>query len=70
MLDRTAERLDVTPSRLVANAGYGSAGMVGWLVDESGIEPHVKVFDKSERADGTLSRSDFAFDAERDLYLL
>jgi hypothetical protein len=64
MLDRTAERLDVTPSRLVADAGYGSADMVGWLVDERGIEPHVKVFDKSERKDGTFSRSDFAYDAE------
>src|SRR5215472_5425936 len=46
MLDRTAERLDVTPSRLVADAGYGSADMVGWLVDERGIEPHVKLMDK------------------------
>jgi hypothetical protein len=43
--------------------------MLGWLVDERGIEPHVKVFDKSERTDGTFSRSDFAFDAERDLYV-
>ena len=56
MLDRTAERLDVTPSRLVADAGYGSADMVGWLVDERGIEPHVKLMDKSERSDGTFSR--------------
>ena len=40
--------------------------MLGWLVDERGIEPHVKVFDKSERADGTFSRSDFAYDAEAD----
>ena len=38
-------------------------------MDERGIEPHVKVFDKSERTDGTFSRSDFAFDAERDLYV-
>jgi hypothetical protein len=28
MLDRTAEQFDVTPSRLVADAGYGSAEMV------------------------------------------
>jgi len=56
MLDRTAERLDVTPSRPVADAGYGSADMVGWLVDERGIEPHVKLMDKSERSDGTFSR--------------
>jgi hypothetical protein len=62
MLDRTAERLDLTPSRLVADAGYGSAEMVGWLVDERGIEPHVKLMDKSERSDGTFSRSDFIYD--------
>ena len=40
MLDRTAEYFDVAPSRLVANGGYGSTEMVGWLVDERGIEPH------------------------------
>jgi Transposase DDE domain len=56
MLDRTAEQFDVTPSRLVADGGYGSAEMVGWLVDERGIEPHVNLIDKSERTDGTFSR--------------
>jgi hypothetical protein len=40
-----------------------SAEMLGWLVDERGIEPHVKVFDKSERSDGTFSRGDFTYDA-------
>jgi hypothetical protein len=29
----------------------------------------VKVFDKSERTDGTFSRADFAYDAECDLYV-
>jgi Transposase domain (DUF772) len=38
MLDRTAEQFDVTPSRLVADGGYGSAEMVGWLVDERVLE--------------------------------
>jgi hypothetical protein len=56
MLDRTAEQFDLTPTRLVADAGYGSAEMVGWLVDERGIEPHVKLMDKSQRKDGTFSR--------------
>jgi hypothetical protein len=56
MLDRTAERFHLTPSRLVADGGYGSADMVGWLVDERGIEPHVNLIDKSERTDGTFSR--------------
>src|SRR5215472_13337404 len=69
MLDRTAEQFDVQPSRLVADAGYGSAEMLGWLVDERGIEPHVKVIDMSERTDATFSRSDFAYDAECDLYV-
>ena len=69
MLDRTAEQFDVTPSRLVADGGYGSAEMIEWLVDERGIEPHVKLIDKSERKDGTFSRSDFAFDPESNLYV-
>ena len=43
--------------------------MIGWLVDERGIEPHVKLIDKAERTDGTFSRSDFAFDREQSLCL-
>jgi hypothetical protein len=33
MLDRTAEQFEVAASRLVADAGYGSAEMIGWLAD-------------------------------------
>ena len=69
ILDRTAEQFEVAPSRLVADAGYGSAEMLGWLVDDRGIEPHVRVFDKSERTDGTFWRSDFAFDPEGNRYV-
>jgi hypothetical protein len=69
MLDRTAAQFDLTPLRLVGDGGYGSAEIVGWLVDERGIEPHVNLIDKAERTDGTLSRSDFAFDPERNLYV-
>ena len=43
--------------------------MIGWLVDERGIEPHVKLMDKSERTDGALSRGDFAFDPEGNRYV-
>jgi hypothetical protein len=38
------------------------------LVHERGIEPHIPVFDKSERSDGTFSRSDFTYDHEADAY--
>ena len=40
----------------------------GWS-HERGIEPHIPVFDKSEREDGTFSRDDFAYDHERDVYV-
>jgi hypothetical protein len=47
---------------------YGSADMLGWLVHEHGIEPHVTVFDKSVRMDGTFSREDFTYDHDGDVY--
>jgi hypothetical protein len=40
----------------------------GWLVYEHGIEPHVSVFDRSARKDGTFSREDFTYDHEGDVY--
>ncbi len=69
MIERTANRLEVTPSRLAADTGYGSAEMLAWLVEERGIKPHIPVFDKSERTDGTFSRVDFAYDQESDAYV-
>jgi len=69
MIDRTAQRHDVTPDRLAADTAYGSAEMLAWLVDERGIEPHIPVFDKSERSDGTFSRDDFTYDEEADVYV-
>jgi IS5 family transposase len=68
MIDRTAEQFGVMPERLAADTGYGSAEMLAWLVDERKIEPHIPVFDKSERKDGTFSRDDFAYDPEADVY--
>ena len=68
MLDRTAERFGLKPQTLVADSAYGSAANLAWLVKQRGIAPHIPVFDKSNRTDGTLSRSDFSFDAEQDHY--
>jgi transposase len=68
MIDRTAEQLGVTPERLAADTGYGSAEMLAWLVDERQIEPHIPVFDKSKRVDGTFSRDDFVYDLAADAY--
>ena len=68
MLDRTAERFGLKPQSLVADSAYGSAENLAWLVKQRGIAPHIPVFDKSNRTDGTMSRSDFVFDAEQDRY--
>ena len=69
MIERAMERFDLYPARLMGDSAYGSAEMLGWLVHEHGIEPHVTVFDKSARQDGTYSREDFSYDHERDVYL-
>jgi transposase len=68
MIERSQDRFGLYPERLAADSAYGSAGMLGWLVHERGIEPHIPVFDKSERRDGTFERADFTYDRERDLY--
>jgi transposase len=69
MLERARGRFDLYPAKLIGDSAYGSAEMLGWLVYEHGIEPHVTVFDKSARRDSTFSREDFRYDRERDVYL-
>lgn len=68
MLDRAEDRHGLYPERLAGDTGYGSGPMLEWLVEEKGIEPHIPVFDKGERTDGTFSRSDFTYDHEADHY--
>ena len=69
MIERTEDRLGLCPERLAADSAYGSAEMLGWLVNEREIEPHIPVFDKSARADGTFSREDFAYNQQADVYV-
>lgn len=68
MIARTQDRFGLWPARLAADSAYGSAENLAWLKHERGIEPHVPVFDKSERQDGTFSRSEFVYDHETDAY--
>jgi transposase len=68
MIERSMDRFGLYPARLMGDSAYGSAEMLGWLVYEHGIEPHVTVFDKSARKDGTFSRDDFSYDHEHDVY--
>lgn len=68
MIDRVHDRFGLFPQKLVGDTGYGSAEMLGWLVEERGIEPHIPVWDKSKRDDGTFSREDFIYDPVEDSY--
>ncbi len=68
MLDRTDQRFSLTPERLAADTAYGTGKFLAWLRDQD-ITPHIPVRNTSRRKDGTLSRGDFTFDKERDLYI-
>jgi hypothetical protein len=67
-VDRVERRFDLRPRRLAGDTAYGAVRLLKWLVDRN-IAPHVPVWDKSARTDGTFSRSDFVFDQEHNIYI-
>src|ERR1700716_3725488 len=69
MISRTEERFGLKPERLAADTAYGSAATLHWIVNEKKITPHIPVIDKSKREDGSLSRADFTFDKDRNVYV-
>ncbi len=69
MLDRVEERWGLKPEWIAADSAYGSAANLAWLVKEKQIAPHIPVFGKSQRTDGTWSREDFTWDGENDRYI-
>lgn len=68
MIDRVGRRLGLKPRRIAGDVAYGTGKLLGWLVDH-GIEPHIPVWDKGRRDDGTLSRGDFVFDDNANAYI-
>jgi len=68
MIERVERKFDLTPKRLVADTAYGAAPMLNWIVNEKKIEPHIPVWEKSLREDGTFSRPDFQFDERTNTY--
>ena len=69
MLDRTERCFNMKPKRLAADTAYGTGRFLGWLVKERRITPHIPVWEKGEREDGTFSRADFIFDKRRNIYI-
>ena len=68
MIERVERRFALKPDRLAGDVAYGTGEMLGWLVGRD-IDPHIPVWDKSKREDGTFSRADFTYDQKRDLYV-
>ncbi len=68
MIDRVEHRFDLRPRRLAGDTAYGAVRLLKWLADRN-IAPHIPVWDKSARPDGSFSRADFAFDRERNVYV-
>src|SRR6202008_4039561 len=68
MIERAEQRLDLKPDWLAADTAYGNGKMLGWLLDKS-ITPHIPVWERYPSPDGMFSRSDFTYDAERDVYV-
>jgi transposase len=55
MIERVKDRFDLQPRRLAGDTVYGAVRLLKWLVDRQ-IAPHIPVWDKSARSDGTFSR--------------
>lgn len=68
LLERIEATHDLKPKRLMGDSAYGNADLLGYLVKEKHIEPHVPVWDKSQRQDGTYSTADFIWDTQADQY--
>src|SRR3990170_661977 len=69
MIDRTEACFDLKPKRLAADTAYGTGKFLGWLVKDKKITPHIPVWDRSKREDGTFSNSDFKWHERRGVYI-
>jgi transposase len=68
MIDRTETAFGLKPERITADTAYGTGKLLAWLLDKD-ITPHIPVWERYEQTDGTFSRVDFTYDAERDIYI-
>jgi len=59
MIDRVEDRLGIKPKRLIGDMAYGTAQLLAWMVNDKAIEPHVPLWDRTQRKDSTLSSSEF-----------
>jgi len=68
MVDRVEQRFNLKPQRLVGDTAYGTGPMLAWMIEQKEIEPHVPIWDKTARTDGTFSNNDFHWNQQADEY--
>jgi len=68
MIERTEQRLDLKPDWLAADTAYGTGKLLAWLLSKNNHAAYPRV-GRYPSADGMFSRSDFTYDAERDVYV-
>jgi transposase len=68
MIERVEKRHDLKPQRLIGDTAYGTGPMLEWMVEDKDIEPHVPVWEKFRRTDGTFLVSDFKWDEQANEY--
>jgi len=59
MIERVEDRFGIKPKRLIGDMAYGTAELLAWMVNDKAIEPHVPLWDRTQRKDSTLSSSEF-----------
>ena len=67
MLERTRERLGVSPRRLAADRAYGTGPFLSWLLQNK-VAPHIPVLERRHQTDGKLTRDAFVYDRELDRF--
>ncbi len=68
MIDRVEAQFDIKPERLIGDTAYGTAPMLAGKVEEKDIEPHVPVWDKTERKNDSFSSNDFPWNEDAEEY--
>ena len=67
LVSRAQAKLGIQPSSLAADKAYGSAPLLGWLIERK-ITPYIPVIDRTRQRDGFFMRDAFTYDHLADAY--
>lgn len=69
MIDRIESNYGIKPKRLLGDTAYGDAENLNYLLNEKGIEPHIPVWERQHRKDGTFLVEEFIWDESENVYI-